>query len=770
MIKHYLKVAFRNMWKYKGQTLISVIGLAVGFACFAMATLWIRYEMSYDSFHKNAGRMYCVNLPNVFTPTGFTRNGPQQLAGYLKSTFPEIAKATTVRPRNNSFYFKLDGVPHKADMLEIDSSFFGMFDVKFIEGSMDFLLPDSKKIAITREKAQQLFGKESPIGKMFIDNGKTICAVVTGLPKRSNYPFDFLEALKVRSQWNYSAGEHTLIELVEGIDVEAYKQKLYEHNIVKDKTTISNLRLTPLTTVRYEDRNIERDVKFEHILIFVLAGSLLILCTLFNYLTLFISRFRLRRRELALRIVYGASVRSLFAMLSVEFVISLIIALLLGLSIINRLIVPFHEISDTRLELSAIYLESTVYIAAIVAVALTAFVLTLAIFRRRTLNATIRGNNRILRKASIIVQLTVSIVFAFCTTVILKQMYYLHNTDLGFSFKNRGSIRLSYEYEQVKSLNDKIRQIPEIEQSISGYTPVLPVYGRMSSNIDLWDDKPKDAENINIENISASAEFAEYYDLELIEGEFLNETGSDNDVVINESAAKTFGWSSPVGKTFDGYKVKGVVKNIYNLSPTVAARPVFFSYPKIYRDRNGYRSSGEMPYILFKFNEGRWKSCVEKIKKIIAAEFPETMYILCNTEEEYDKYLKSENALLAILVIVSLICVTVCVFGFVSMISLTCEERRKEIAIRKINGATIKDILDIFFKEHLTLLVAGALVAFPAGYLIMRRWLENYVVQTEISAWVYVVILLALFMAIVLCVGGRVYKTSRENPVNSIKN
>jgi ABC-type antimicrobial peptide transport system permease subunit len=113
--------------------------------------------------------------------------------------------------------------------------------------------------------------------------------------------------------------------------------------------------------------------------------------------------------------------------------------------------------------------------------------------------------------------------------------------------------------------------------------------------------------------------------------------------------------------------------------------------------------------------------------------------------------------------------VTVCVFGFVSIVSLTCEERRREIAIRKINGATIKDILDIFFNEYLTLLAVGALVAFPAGYLIMRRWLEQYVLQTEMSAWIYLSILLALFMAIVLCVGGRVYKTSRENPVNSIK-
>jgi ABC-type antimicrobial peptide transport system permease subunit len=104
------------------------------------------------------------------------------------------------------------------------------------------------------------------------------------------------------------------------------------------------------------------------------------------------------------------------------------------------------------------------------------------------------------------------------------------------------------------------------------------------------------------------------------------------------------------------------------------------------------------------------------------------------------------------------------------MVSLTCEERRREIAVRKINGATVKDILDIFFREYLALLAVGALIAFPAGYIIMKRWLEGYVLQTEMSLWVYVSILLALIMAIVLCVGGKVYKTSRENPINAINN
>ncbi|MDR1340741.1 MAG: hypothetical protein LBK58_11915 [Prevotellaceae bacterium] len=545
MIYHYFKVAFRNMRKYRNQTLVSVAGLAVGFVCFAMATLWIRYEMTYDSFHKNADRMYCVYMPDIFSPTGIRRGRDgvsSYFTGQLKSTFPEIANATTVYPVNMDLEY--EGVNHKADMLFVDSSFFSMFDVRIVEGSIDFLIsenpenPDSiskRKVAITREKALQMFGNESPVGKKFGMNKYyyyEICAVVSSLPEHSNYPFDFLQI---------SNGGHALVELVPGIDMEAFEKKLYEYDFPQTGFhNIKNISLTSLTSVRYEEADIEREVKFQHIIIFALAGSLLILCTLFNYLTLFVNRFRIRQRELALRTVYGASGRSLFAMLSVEFIMSLIVALILGLAFINIVNSPFRAVSGVKLELSAIYLESTVYIAVVITVALTAFFLTLAIFRRRTLNAGIRGNKKIFRKASIVAQLIISIVFAFCTLVILKQMYYLHSSDLGFSLKNRGSVNMGgvdSESTELKILNDKMKQIPEIKETILEDLPLLPIRHRSSRKIFEWDGKQGDAE-IDIESNQITKQYAKFYEFELIEGEYLSDEDDEKYVLINESAAK----------------------------------------------------------------------------------------------------------------------------------------------------------------------------------------------------------------------------------------
>jgi ABC-type antimicrobial peptide transport system permease subunit len=574
--------------------------------------------------------------------------------------------------------------------------------------------------------------------------------------------------------WGYTLVCDAFIALSSGIDVEAFRKKLDEHVVRKSREHIRNMNMIPITEIYYKDPFVARAIQFQHIVIFAIAGSLLILCTLFNYLTMFISRFRIRQKELALRMVYGASGRSLFTMLSVEFLISLIAALALGLVIIDIAGPYFRSVSEVKLEVSEIYVESIVYIAAIIAIALAVFLLTLVMFRRRTLNASIRSNKKTFRKMSIAVQLTVSIVFAFCTLIILKQMYYLHNTDLGFAFKNRGSIYIKSmlaEFEKVKVLSDKIQQIPEIEMVISGYRPLLPAESNGYYASD-WDGKPEDAGMMEMANVYISEQFVEYYELEVVEGEFLSDNDGEESLLINESAAKIFGWDKAVGKLLNGKRVKGVVKNIYNSLPTVAAKPFCYTRPRVFYNRftGKNQSQDENPYILIKYNEGTWKICLDKIQKIIAEAYPDTVPAIYSAEEEYDKNLKSENALLVILTIVSLVCVIVCVFGFVSMIALTCEERRREIAIRKINGATIKDILDIFFKEHLTLLVIGAIIAFPVGYIAMKRWLEQYVVQTEMSAWIYLSILLALFMAIVLCVGGRVYKTSRENPIEAITN
>jgi ABC-type antimicrobial peptide transport system permease subunit len=636
-----------------------------------------------------------------------------------------------------------------------------MFDIQLIEGSLDFTIPDSKKIAITEEKAKAIFPNESSLGKETAWG--VIGAIVSGYSKHSNYPFDVLISLTPEDpsyEWNSSWVE-TLIELAPGTDTKSFKDKLFNHEIKHDNIVLSKIQITPLTTMRYEDPNIQREIKFGHIVLFAFAGTLVILCSLFNSLTLFVCRFRMREKEFALRMVAGASGRSLLSLWSVEFLMSLIPAFLLSLILIKVTVSPFQKLSAIRMDLSAIYLESAIYIGTIIAVSLLVFIIILQIFRRKSLNVSIRKSNKnVFRKVSIVLQLVISIGFIFCTTVMLKQLHFLHHTDLGFTYKNTASIFMSRDaYSDI--LENQIKQIPEITETLKGYQPLLPVRGEQSFKVIDWDDKPSDTEGFDILQVYISKRYTEFYEFQLIEGEMLSEDEVEQNVLINESTVKACGWEHAVGKHIGSYVVKGVIRNVYKSLPTVPVKPILYNF------KEGRRSYGSN--VLFKYQEGKWESCKSKMEELIKEEYSNYQVTLSNMEEEYDKYYQSENALLKLLNLLSLVCAAISIFGFFSLISLSCEEKRKEIAIRKINGATMKDILKMYFKTYFSLLIIGAIIAFPIGYYIMKQWLEKYVKQTSIDVWIYLSIIFAMAAVIILCVGWRVYKASVENPAEVLK-
>ena len=245
-------------------------------------------------------------------------------------------------------------------------------------------------------------------------------------------------------------------------------------------------------------------------------------------------------------------------------------------------------------------------------------------------------------------------------------------------------------------------------------------------------------------------------------------------VLINESAVKAFGWHDPVGKTFnDTHRyglgdviVKGVVRDLNWHGTLKAADPYFY-----YRLAPSESPNGNDNYrVLFKCREGMWGVLKEKIETIMKNDdLNIDNFEILNAEEKYDIYFKSEKVLLKLLYCVLAVCVMICVFGFVALVSQTCAERRKSIAIRKINGASTSNILAMFAKEYFILLAIGAAAAFAAGYFIMQRWLENYVRQTTVPLWIYLSILCAMALTIVFCVGWQVYRVSVENPAEVIK-
>ena len=256
----------------------------------------------------------------------------------------------------------------------------------------------------------------------------------------------------------------------------------------------------------------------------------------------------------------------------------------------------------------------------------------------------------------------------------------------------------------------------------------------------------------------------------MLAGEWLNDFSTREDIIINESLARKLGWSAQeaIGKIIrtNAYeqKIVGVVKDCHFGPPTSKMLNVAF----IADDMTGmcfWNTS-----VFFKYKEGTWPECKRALEEMCAEEkaMGEVFHIY-NEEETYNAYLRAEDMLTRLLTFASVVCVFIAIFGIYSLVTLTCEQRRKEIAIRKVNGANVKDILLMFFREYLVMLLIAAMVAFPVTYAIVKRWIEGYIRQMDISIWPFLLVFMGLLVVVIISISWRVWKAANENPADVVK-
>ena len=770
MIQHYFKIAFRNILKYKTQSIISILGLAVGFTCFALANLWIHYEMTYDAYHEGADRMYILCKESVFGVNGYSTSMPYPASTLLKNDFPEVEAACAYTRWVQKVDLKANDCTVETNNIQADSCFMKMFNISILAGSRDFMYSNDK-IALTEDMAMRLFGSTDVLGKEvknYNDDTLTICAILSNLD-HSNLSFGYWGQGEYfrswQNDWNNGSFE-IIIKLRKGTDPIAFQKKLAANETKADprdpRRVFEEIRLMPLNEYHYSSINRNQSFQFYYLILFSVAGGLVILCSLFNYLSLFITRMRIRGREIALRKVCGSSIGGVFILLSVEYLYIILLSGVLGMAFVETALPAFRKLSGIS---GNIYGESLLYFAGILLLSLLLLV-PFAIRRSSTRNT---GNKYALRKLSITFQLMIGILVTFCIIVMMKQIYYLTNTDLGWERKDIASINLLYPDNDFEAIADKIKQFSCTREVVSGHCCLLPQSSGLSQTFTNWDGKEDAVKSIDMRCLWNCEKTVSFYNLKLLAGEMVKSTET-NKIMINESAVKALGMSDPIGKKLyqqtQASTIVGIIKDFHITAPTEPVQP----YVLVARDiLKGMGFSIGKGQILIKFHDGKWKELKNRIDSMFTYEYPEVRYRLYNTEEEYAGYLKSEDALIKLLSFVAMVCVLIAAFGIFSLITLSCEQRRKEIAVRKVNGATIRDILIMFVKEYMLLLVIAGVIAFPVGYVLMKRWLENYVEQTVITAWIYFAIFGGIMIVIFACIGWRVWQAARQNPAEVIK-
>lgn len=787
MIQHYLKVAIRNLLKYKVQTGISMLGLAAGFVCFVLSAFWIHYEMTYDQFRKDADRLYLVRVNDGFAEGRITWRVPVPLGAYLKEHFPEIESFAYFDLFE--YRVKVEGRYEQAFLSSADSAWVQMMDVQLVDGNRNFMQQRSKEVAITEETAKAWFGHENPLGKeLEIRTGdkRTIGAVVRVNNRHTNFPITLMGDPRNGRTWWYQSWK-MLVKVKEGTDIPALEAKISENlpyelihpNEVRN-TGIERLYLTPLTELRYakdfRDQS-EGGITFRYIVYFSVTGLLVILCALMNYLTLFINRMQVRKREMKLRLVHGASIQSLVRLLGLEFLLLLMGSFLIGMLGMEILFPAFLELTGTDAGRTSLYGEALLFLILISVLLLGVAIGVIYGIQRRQLQGSGNGESERrfrtwIRKGSIVFQLFICMLFMTGTQWMNRQLDYLRQHDLGMELHNRGYFALD-RTENTSPFVEKLKQLPMITEVLpADYRPLVSDIGTAVGQIQQWEGLEQKLDvPIPINLFVGDETLARFYGLTLLAGEWLNEFSGYGEIVINESLARRMGYTPEeaigkhinTGMQISNQVIKGVVKDFQYTPPTEQIPNTGF----VIGDEMGLMlwQNG----ILFRFKEGTWDACRTAIEQLCRKEAPDKEISLVNEEESYNKYLQSEAMLARLLAFASLVCMLVAIFGIYSLVTLTCEQRRKEIAIRKVNGATVRNILSLFYREYIVLLLLAALPAFPLAYILVKHWIETYTRQMPIPIAPALGVFLVLLLVVGLSISWRVWCAAHENPAEVIK-
>ncbi len=774
MLQHYFKIAFRNLLKYKMQTLISIVGLAIGFTCFAFATMWIHYEMTYDKHYEGADRLYLFYKKSTTNYNGYDTEAYNMLP-ILRENFPEVEMVCGIEMWRN-MEIEIEGEKAvKVRNLIADSTFMEMFGVRILAGTPNFLwsITDERQkhsqnvnepIAITEEAARRLYGTMDVIGKEQKGVG-TICAIVTSLPQ-SSLAFDFWSG----GRYDERRANPLIFRLRKGTDLQHFRQKLDSYVQTLDGKKIAlfkDYQMMQLREYHYSNVNDDKSIKFTYLILFSAIGLMVILGALFNYLSLFVIRMQMRNREIELRQVCGSSKGKLLILFATEYTLVLLLAGVLGFSLAESTSTLFRTMSGIQ---GDIYLQLLFFFVSILLLSL--LMLFPFIMQRRRWN-TIRSHT--FRRFSVLFQIGMSILFILAATIIMKQLHFLTNVDLGWERKNIAALRITDikewgdNFENMHAVTHYLKEMPCVNEVIENHIGLLAGRGWGAHSIDDWEGKPSDKDKLPIEVFFEGETLIRFYHLQLKEGRIMKDTDPWN-VVLNEAAVRKMNLSNPVGQhiILDGKptEIVGILKDFHITAPTVPVLPIAF----IGENGKRIKEFGMMHTGMFmiKFKEGQWEELKSRIEKI-AQELEVQKYDLKKTENIYANYLKSETLLLKMLGIVAVVCVIIAAFGIFSLVTLSCEQRRKEIAVRKVNGATAKNVMLMFIKEYLSILIIASVIAFPIGYMFMKQWIESYVEQTSINAWIYLVIFAGIAFIIAICIGWRVWQAARQNPAEVIK-
>ena len=771
MLLHHLKIAWRNILKYKTQSVISILGVAIGFTAFVFTLSWIRYEDGYDKHNPDADRIYRVFLKDSTKVGGIQNYSPKALATYLKNNYPEIEFATAVYPYQRDWTLKDEILLSNIHYLRTDTSFFHVFYPEVKMAYPEIIPPDCK--IISKNSADKLRLKAEQRGQR-IDSLETyLLDIVPNKPLHSNVPFDVIELSQPDEKNDNSWGilvDYIYIRIKKGVDVSLLAEKLEKFSVVQqvaEKITHArkySCKLVPLTQLRSMHPDTEVAIQYRHLRLFAGVSLLVILSAFFNYLMLFINKIKIRHRELVLHKVNGASTLQLLLMLFSEFVILLLIALICGLALTEVLYPHFIKFSMLGASKLFFWREAILFGSVLLILSALFAYIPVRYMLKRTIRESLlpgadagRGKDRFSR-ITITLQLIISSVLIFSTSLFLYQYNNINSDEIGFDRFNVNTV-IAYGNEIPIDEIKKVSGVLDVTRFGGDFLPRGYIRNRFVEE-NSASDKSRTV-NFNVFSIYGP-EYVDFFKLKILEGRNILE-GEKDACLINKTASLMLNTKdSSDMKEILGHRVVGVVADMYIDSPSIPVYPsiYFIPTPQPYEPQNLFA---------YRYADSQREAAEKELQRLAKEEFGIGNINISNMEEIYAAYSKSERYLLILLSVMTGVAIAIAVFGTYSIITLACQRRRKEIAIRKVNGASVLEILLLFLREYFLITVVACVVAFPIGAFLMQRWLEQYVRRVSMEWWLFAGLFLLMLLLVLASVLFQVVRAAKQNPAEVVK-
>jgi putative ABC transport system permease protein len=777
MFKNYIKIAFRNIARYKGYSFINIAGLTVGLACFILISLWVYDELHYDTFHANSDRLCRIILKKANEPGDpGVPSSPYILPKILKDEYPEIAEVTRVRTRAYSSAVRYGDVSfYEQRFFLADSTFFTMFSYDFSEGNPRTALRNPNSVVITQEAARRYFGDEDPMGKVLRWNNTQdleITGVIAKVPYNSHLQFDFMAPLQLYdeerlSSWWREADAYVL--LAEGASVEEVSHKV-TGTILKYHP--EDDYLVSLQPVREAHLNIAQggrsDKRF--VIVFALIAVMILSIACVNFMNITTARSGIRALEVGMRKVVGARRTDIIKQFLGE---SLVLALIsCGLAmVLVELFLPFFnsfqgkEISLLNSGNMGIYLflGAAILATGLIAGSYPAFVLS-AFQPGKVLKKDLNTGRKssIFRSILVVSQFSVSILLIILTVTAYKQIRFIRNADLGFSREQIVHIQMNGQLREAhKTFKERLLQNPRILHVTYASAPPHLLF---NVNNFEWEGMDKEKE-VELNFLYVDPDYAETFGLEIVQGrDFSDEYPTDaaEGYVVNESAVRFMGIKDPIGKRVslagrEG-RIIGVVKNfnhkplIFDISPMVMGiRPSW--YYDLLIKISPRDIAGSLGYI-------------EKVFKETSPDYPFAYQFLDDQFEEIYLPLKAINYIFNSF---AFLAVFISCLGLFGLVSLLLEQRKKEIGIRKVLGASMAGVLMLLSKKFMRIILVANVVAIPVAYYAAKTLLSFFVYRTKLEVKEVVATVAFTFFVALITISYQVVKTALSDPIDAIR-